>query len=51
MPPQDQQLTCGTYPDRLADVERCWDAMNRLVTQAYPPEVTTGLLQRQLSAT
>ena len=46
-----EQLTCGAYPDRAADVERCWDAMNRLVTQAYPPEVTTGILRRQLSAT
>ena len=46
-----EQLTCGTYPDQAADVERCWDAMNRLVTQAYPPDVTTGILRRLLSVT
>ena len=44
-----EQLTCGAYPDRPADVERCWDAMNRLVTQAYPPEVTAGILRRLLA--
>ncbi|MGE5134952.1 MAG: helix-turn-helix domain-containing protein [Gemmatimonadota bacterium] len=46
-----EQLTCGSYPDRPADVERCWDAMNRLVTQAHPPEVTTGILRQLLSGT
>jgi transcriptional regulator with XRE-family HTH domain len=41
-----EQLTGAVYPDRPGDIERHWDAMNRLVTEADPPAATVEALHR-----
>jgi Domain of unknown function (DUF5753)/Helix-turn-helix domain len=46
-----EQLNGAIYPERLADLERYWDAMNRLVTDAEAPGATLELLRRILAET
>lgn len=46
-----EQLNGAIYPDRPADLERYWDAMNRLVTEAEPPGRTLKLLRQILAET
>ena len=41
-----EQFTSAHHLDRLADIKRCWDAMNRLVTVAEPPISTPAILDR-----
>ncbi|GGY45604.1 helix-turn-helix domain-containing protein [Streptomyces djakartensis] len=46
-----EQLTTALYPDRPADIERYWDAMNRLVVEAESPDETPTFLHRVLQET
>ncbi|EFL31767.1 DNA-binding protein [Streptomyces viridochromogenes DSM 40736] len=46
-----EQLTTALYPDRTADIERYWDAMNRLVVEAQSPDETPTILHRVLQET
>ena len=46
-----EQLNCAVYPDRPPDVERYWDAMNRLVTEAESPAASVELLRQILAGT
>ncbi|WP_045295802.1 MULTISPECIES: helix-turn-helix domain-containing protein [Streptomyces] len=46
-----EQLTTALYPDRPADIERYWDAMNRLVVEAESPDETPTILHRILQET
>ncbi|GGS46448.1 helix-turn-helix domain-containing protein [Streptomyces violaceus] len=46
-----EQLTTALYPDRQADIERYWDAMNRLVVEAESPDETPTILHRILQET
>lgn len=46
-----EQLNGAVYPDRPAEVERYWDAMNRLVTEAEPPAPTLAILRQILADT
>ncbi|MER7901139.1 helix-turn-helix transcriptional regulator [Streptomyces sp. NPDC096046] len=46
-----EQLTTALYPDRPADIECYWDAMNRLVVEAESPDETPTLLHRILQET
>ena len=46
-----EQLTTGLYPDRPADIECYWDAMNRLVVDAESPDETPTILHRVLQET
>ncbi|GLY78452.1 helix-turn-helix domain-containing protein [Actinoallomurus iriomotensis] len=43
-----EQLTSALYPDRREDVDRYLDVLNRLVTQAEPPDATPRLLREIL---
>lgn len=44
-----ENLNSAAYPDRPAEIERYWDTMNRLVTDAEPPADSTEVL-RQIEA-
>jgi transcriptional regulator with XRE-family HTH domain len=46
-----EQLTTGLYPDRPAEIECYWDAMNRLVVEAESPDETPTILHRILQET
>ncbi|MFF7788928.1 Scr1 family TA system antitoxin-like transcriptional regulator [Streptomyces sp. NPDC007991] len=46
-----EQLTTALYPDRPAEIERYWDAMNRLVVEAESPDETPTILHRILQET
>ncbi|MET9865578.1 helix-turn-helix transcriptional regulator [Streptomyces sp. NPDC006129] len=46
-----EKLTTALYPDRPAEIERYWDAMNRLVVEAEPPDETPTILHRLLQET
>ncbi|MFE1247401.1 DUF5753 domain-containing protein [Streptomyces sp. NPDC058735] len=46
-----EKLTCALYPDKPAEIERYWDAMNRLVVEAEPPDETPTILHRVLRET
>ncbi|WP_425540892.1 helix-turn-helix domain-containing protein [Streptomyces coeruleorubidus] len=46
-----EQLTTGLYPDRPAEIESYWDAMNRLVVEAESPDETPTILHRILQET
>ncbi|GAP47019.1 DUF5753 domain-containing protein [Streptomyces azureus] len=46
-----EQLTTALYPDRPAEIECYWDAMNRLVVEAEPPDETPTILHRILQET
>ncbi|WP_328338179.1 helix-turn-helix domain-containing protein [Streptomyces violaceus] len=46
-----EQLTTALYPDKAADIERYWDAMNRLVVEAESPDETPTILHRILQET
>ncbi|MER7400976.1 helix-turn-helix transcriptional regulator [Streptomyces sp. NPDC000070] len=46
-----EQLTTGLYPDRPAEIESYWDAMNRLVVDAESPDETPTILHRILQET
>jgi hypothetical protein len=46
-----EQLNGSVYPDRPAEVEKYWDAINRLVTEAAPPTATAGILRQILADT
>ncbi|MEU1940159.1 helix-turn-helix domain-containing protein [Streptomyces coeruleorubidus] len=46
-----EQLTTALYPDKPADIERYWDAMNRLVVEAESPDETPTILHRVLQET
>ncbi|MGW0471226.1 helix-turn-helix domain-containing protein [Streptomyces coeruleorubidus] len=46
-----EQLTTALYPDKPADIERYWDAMNRLVVEAESPDETPTILHRILQET
>ncbi|MFD8234610.1 helix-turn-helix domain-containing protein [Streptomyces sp. NPDC059696] len=43
-----EQLTGALYPDRPAEIECYWDAMNRLVVEAESPDETPTILHRIL---
>ncbi|GGW82292.1 helix-turn-helix domain-containing protein [Streptomyces lomondensis] len=46
-----EKLTTALYPDRPAEIERYWDAMNRLVVEAESPDETPTILHRLLQET
>lgn len=46
-----EKLTTALYPDRPAEIERYWDAMNRLVVEAASPDETPTILHRLLQET
>ncbi|MGC5035380.1 MULTISPECIES: DUF5753 domain-containing protein [unclassified Streptomyces] len=46
-----EKLTTALYPDKPADIERHWDAMNRLVVEAESPDETPTILHRVLQET
>jgi len=46
-----EQLNGAIYPDRAPEIERYWDAMNRLVTEAQSPSGTVQTLQQILVET
>ena len=46
-----EQLNGAIYPDRPAELERYWDAMNRLVTEAESPAMTVETLHQILAET
>ncbi|MET9388905.1 DUF5753 domain-containing protein [Streptomyces sp. NPDC006624] len=46
-----EKLTCALYPDKPAEIERYWDAMNRLVVEAESPDETPTILHRVLQET
>ncbi|MEU2267661.1 helix-turn-helix transcriptional regulator [Streptomyces olindensis] len=46
-----EKLTTALYPDRPAEIERYWDAMNRLVVEAESPDETPTVLHRLLQET
>jgi len=46
-----EQLATGLYPDRPADIESYWDAMNRLAVEAASPDETPTILHRVLQET
>ncbi|MEU1267744.1 helix-turn-helix transcriptional regulator [Streptomyces sp. NPDC005799] len=46
-----ERLATALYPDRPADVECYWDAMNRLVVEAESPDETPTILHRILQET
>ncbi|MFG2805859.1 helix-turn-helix domain-containing protein [Streptomyces sp. DT199] len=46
-----EQLTGALYPDRPAEIECYWDAMNRLVVEAESPDETPTILHRVLQET
>ncbi|MFC8428424.1 helix-turn-helix domain-containing protein [Streptomyces sp. NPDC057253] len=46
-----EQLATGLYPDRPADIERYWDAMNSLAVEAESPDETPTILHRILQET
>jgi Domain of unknown function (DUF5753)/Helix-turn-helix domain len=45
-----EQLTGAVYLERPADIERHWDVMNRLVTEAEAPEASAGILGQMLAS-
>lgn len=46
-----EQLATGLYPDRPAEIECYWDAMNRLAVEAESPDETPTILHRILQET
>jgi hypothetical protein len=46
-----EQLNGAIYPDRSAEVEKYWDAINRLVTEAESPAATLRILRQILADT
>jgi hypothetical protein len=46
-----EQLATALYPDRPDEIERYWDAMNRLVVEAASPDETPTILHRILQET
>ncbi|CAL9436608.1 DUF5753 domain-containing protein [Streptomyces sp. NPDC015242] len=46
-----EKLTTALYPDKPAEIERHWDAMNRLVVEAESPDETPTILHRVLQET
>ncbi|CAM5711447.1 helix-turn-helix transcriptional regulator [Streptomyces griseorubiginosus] len=46
-----EQLTTGLYPDRPADIESYWDALNSLAVEAESPDETPTILHRILQET
>ena len=46
-----EQLATGLYPDRPADIECYWDAMNSLAVEAESPDETPTILHRILQET
>jgi transcriptional regulator with XRE-family HTH domain len=45
-----EQLTSALYPDRREDLDHYRDILNRLATQAEPPDATPRLLRQLLAA-
>lgn len=46
-----EQLATGLYPDRPAEIECYWDAMNSLAVEAESPDETPTILHRILQET
>lgn len=46
-----EQLASALYPDKPAEIEYYWDAMNRLVVAAESPDATSTILRRVLTET
>ncbi|MPY58463.1 helix-turn-helix domain-containing protein [Streptomyces spongiae] len=46
-----EQLATALYPDKPAEIECYWDAMNRLVVEAASPDETPTILHRILQET